>query len=314
MNRETSGALLILSFVFFSAVRDVYFSGVFRDFDFFTVVFISFFCTSLFFFALSLLRHRSELAIAAAKFRVVWWMNVTTAIAWILYFFAIKCIEPSVVNTLWAGAAPVILGVLSWLGFTISKPEPIRGLERGLHLGILASLVFLAWVTLSGLSGVEDVDFGLAVLGLAAIFLSSTSIVISVLISKHLHEIGVGAEAVVGLRFVLLAVVAGVVVVFGSKGPDGGAFAAAIGLIPAAAGLLILPIYLFQKGMVHTTPITAETIGTLGPILIFLLQLTDTEIGFSFYSLGGIVAYTVFSVSAVVFRGFVVHQREASPT
>ncbi len=74
-------------------------------------------------------------------------------------------------------------------------------------------------------------------------------------------------------------------------------------LILATVILLIIPIYVFQKGVQMTSVMTAETIVALGPGFIFLLQLTDSRIDFSIYSLIGVGFYTLCAIGAVVTRG-----------
>lgn len=251
----------------------------------------------------SLYKHKDDLRLAFKNISLLFWMNVTTALAWICYFFALRYLEPSLVNTIWAGLAPLVLSVLS-LKFSLFDPKPIRSLERLFHIGIFIALLTLAWAILTNRTGVGGVARDDRIMGLIATIVSSISITVSVLLSKRMNVIGIGAEAIVGVRFVLTAIVAGLLVLLVDFDKNVSLSGNSLFyLMLATVFLLIIPIYVFQKGVQMTSVLTAETIVALGPGLIFLLQLLDSRIDFSKYSLIGVGLYTLCGVGAVVSRG-----------
>ncbi len=168
------GNILILAFVLFSAFRVIYFEAVFQKFNFFTIVFVCFTLASLSFFGYSLYKYKGDLRLVFKNISLLFWMNVTTAIAWICYFFALRYLEPSLVNTIWAGIAPLILSVLS-LKYSLFDSKPISSLERLFHIGIFSSLLNLEWAILTNRTGVGGVEMNDHILGLIATVVSSIS-------------------------------------------------------------------------------------------------------------------------------------------
>jgi hypothetical protein len=52
-------------------------------------------------------------------------MNVTTALAWTCYFFGLKHLEPSIVNTVHSGMAPLTVIGLAAVGIRITKQDVV---------------------------------------------------------------------------------------------------------------------------------------------------------------------------------------------
>src|SRR5262245_1292570 len=93
------GPLLISAFCVSQALRDVYFGSVFQQVDFFAVVLIAFLLSTLIFGAIVAVRTPAELARLRGQLPAVLAVNVTTAVAWSCYFFALTQLEPAIVNT-----------------------------------------------------------------------------------------------------------------------------------------------------------------------------------------------------------------------
>ena len=122
---------------------------------------------SLVFVPIALLRDPGGPAALLRRPLALFWINATTALAWLSYFFALRTIEPALVQVLFYGIGPLSVG---WVDGLV--PGSIRTRlslsERGLHLGLLASLVVAAGVVLAGLSGLGSQPARQSVSGLTS--------------------------------------------------------------------------------------------------------------------------------------------------
>ena len=94
----------------------------------------------------------------------------------------------------------------------LAKTDHVGWSEYFGYAGIALSLVALAWVVLSGRSGLAGASETTALLGLAALLVSGASITVSLLYCKRLHDHGVNAEVVTSVRYGLLILIAAGVV------------------------------------------------------------------------------------------------------
>ena len=114
--RQYLGPALIGGFVLSQALRDVYLAQVFRSVDVFATILATFPLMALVFGGIALWRDRAGLARLRSFGGLVLAMNVTTALAWTSYFFALKFVQPSVLNALHSGFGPLTVVVLGARG------------------------------------------------------------------------------------------------------------------------------------------------------------------------------------------------------
>ena len=294
------GPALVLVFCVSQAFRDVYFGHVFQGVDFFAVILLAFLASTVLFTAIPLLRDRSAFGKLRGHGRTVLMTNVTTALAWSCYFFGLSHLEPSIVNTMHSGMGPLTVVALAAFGVRLAKTDHVGWWEYLGYAGIALSLVALAWVVLSGHSGLAAGSETTALLGLAALLVSGASITVSLLYCKRLHDHGVNAEVVTSVRYVLLILIAaGVVWHKGGLGGIGTVGEAAT-LTALATVLIVLPLYAFQVGIALTAPLTANVLRALGPVFVFALQQIDGRLTYSTPTLIGILAYSAAAIASNV--------------
>jgi drug/metabolite transporter (DMT)-like permease len=117
------GPFMVLIFCVSQAFRDVYFAGIFQGLDFFAVIVIAFGLSVLIFGFLTATRSPGDFIKLRKHARTAVAMNVTTALAWTCYFFGLKNLEPSIVNTVHSGMAPLTVIVLAAVGIRLTKEE-----------------------------------------------------------------------------------------------------------------------------------------------------------------------------------------------
>lgn len=301
-SREITGFFLSLAFAALAAGRDVYFGGLFQHLEPLLVALTAFALCSLVFVPIALLRDRGGLAALVRRPAPLVWMNATTALAWLSFFFALRAIEPALVQVLFYGIGPLSVGWVDGLVPGSIRTSLSRS-ERGLHLGLLASLIVAAAVVLGGLSGLGPQPAGVAAAGVALAVGGGVSISISTLLSRALNDTGLRPATVLALRFpgaLLLAAV------FAAASPTpllaGVTPGVLAGVALAALLLIVLPNYVNQVGVALASPVTVRAVLALGPVLVFALQLLEGRLSPSTATLGACMLYAVFAVAAAIAR------------
>jgi hypothetical protein len=297
------GPAMLMVFCLSQALRDVYFASVFQGVDFFAVIVAAFGLSGLGLGAAAAIRAPGEFARLRGRGGTVLAMNLTTALAWTSYFYALKHLEPAVVNTVHSGMAPLTVVVLGLFGVPLAQQGVVGRREGACSAGIALTLAALWWVVLSGHSGHAPGSVATDLLGLALLAVSGASITVSHLHSKRLHDAGVGAAAVTSVRYVLIVAVSLAVLAF--DGAPGVTASGEMLVIAFAAALLIgLPTYVFQVGVAHTAPLATQIIKALGPVWIFALQQVDGRLTYSTPTLLCILAYSTFVIASNLMHGW----------
>jgi len=298
------GPGLVLLFAVSQAFRDVYFAHVFQGIDVFAVVLLAFSISAVVFGAVALIRAPHEFSTMRAEWRAMLWMNATTALAWISYFYSLKHLQPSIVSTLHSGIGPLTVIALSGLGLHIAEPSRVRKAEYVCYAGLAGSLAFLWWVVLAGRSGLSTDDFALNLTALALLVVSGACITISLLLCKRLNERGVGSDSITAGRGVLIILVSLAAMLLGDVRTGIATVNEWVILAVATAVLIALPLYSLQLGIARTAPLTAHVIRSLGPVCVFALELVDGRIAYSPLTLLGVALYSAFAIAANLVRGW----------
>ena len=297
-NPEAVGLLLSLAFIVLASVRDVYLGGLFQQVSPLAVAVTAFSLCTLAFLAIALVRDRPGLVTLVRHRRRLGWVNATTALAWLSFFFALRAAEPALVQILFFGVGPLSM---TWIDrrVTAASPTPLAPVERRLRLGLTVSLGFAATVVVGGLSGLGAQPPGRAVLGVALALGGGLSIATSTLLCRTLNDAGVRPATLLSLRFPGAVVLAAALApmsgddVLGSLTP---------GVAVASLLLIVLPNYVNQIGVALASPVTVRAVLALGPVVVFALQLLDGRLSSSPATLTACGLYGLFAVAAAVAR------------
>ena len=292
MPKKNVGPIMVLLFCASQAFRDVYFANVFQGIDFFVIILLAFSMATLVFGTVTMLRKSDELSLMRAEIPAFIWMNVLTAVAWTSYFFSLKYLQPSIVNTLHSGAGPLTVVVLAAFGIHIARPSPMRHVEYLCYAGIALSLFFLWWVVLADRSGLQIKGPLVTLAGLVLPLVSGTAITISSLWAKRLNERGIGADAVTAGRYLLIVAMAFCVVVFGDR-PSGLSTATEFAIVLGATAILTWCRSTRCNSASMTAPLTAHTIRAT-PVMVFGMEFVDARVSYSGLTLTGIALYSSF--------------------
>jgi drug/metabolite transporter (DMT)-like permease len=296
---ETVGIVLLFFFIAAASLRDVFLNHVFSSLGPFQFALTAFSTATLCFLALLLIRAPEELLALRAVWREVIGVNLTSAVAWLSYFGALKRVEPSVVNTIFSGIAPLTVTLLAMFGLRTTAGNASRPAEHVAHAGLVAVLAFIVWVVLSGRAAPIRTPVPNVVLGLALAFISGIVITAETVIAKRMNEAGISARAVVAVRFVLITAIAASYVSLTEAGVPKHGLMSIASLIIAAVLFIVLPIYMVQVALARTSPMTTNAILALQPVAVFAAQSSMWDQPPSGYVIGAVGFYAVFAIAGV---------------
>jgi drug/metabolite transporter (DMT)-like permease len=117
------GPFMVLTFCLSQAFRDVYFANIFQGLDLFAVIAIAFGLSAIIFGFVTAIRSPGDFTKLREHIQTAAAMNVTTALAWTCYFFGLTYLEPSIVNTVHSGMAPLTVVALAAAGIRLTKKK-----------------------------------------------------------------------------------------------------------------------------------------------------------------------------------------------
>lgn len=304
MSSARLGLACLLIFALSQAVRDAFFANLFQSISFFIVLVLAFGGATLLFGGWVLVCRPREVRIFGSHRRMFAALNLTTAAAWIAYFFGLKNLEPAIVNTMYTGVGSLTILALGAAGVAMARPVATNSLERVAHTGVLVSLVAIAFVAVLGYSGFASQAPTMRLVAVVCVVMGGGFIAVSHMIAREFNNLGVGSNAIMGFRFlVTIGMALGAEVVLGQASMRP-AMSALPPLATAAIALIVIPSYFLQLGVARASPLTVNVFRSLGPVFVFAVQQLDGRIRFSGLTLVCIVAFVLFATISSIVRGW----------
>ena len=295
------GPLLVLAFTLSQSLRDVYFGVVFQGVDFFAILLLAFGALDDHFRRRGVAARAAGLCEAARpRPRRSLLANLTTALAWSCYFFALTHVDPSVVNTIHSAMGPLdgrrARLVRHPAGADAESLGWIENLELRRHRRVdRRAVVGGAVGPIRAWRSAVSRD---TVLGLALLIVSGVSITVSLLYCKRLQDAGIGADTVTAVRYIAIIALAGGVAFWngGLGGIDtiGQGVTALRGFDPADR---IAALCASRSASAASPRFSAQIIRALGPIFVFAIAQFD---GRMHYSMPVLICIVIYSVSVLV--------------
>lgn len=292
------GVLFVALFNLLGAFQEVYLGNLFQFLNPILVMVTTFLISGLFFLISELPRATELIALAKKNISTVFAVNISTAVSWVGFFYALRYLEPAIVSAMCFAIGPI----LSTLTSRFFRPQiAVLKIEAVAAVGTLLGILILVVSTLGGFSSLGTIENSKGAIGLSLSIFSALGIMGNTFFQKQLSESGFRTQQVMAVRFWFLIFLGAILAP--RDGIDQlyqGSFI--VQNLFIAGATVILPLYLLQRGIERLEPITISLILAAMPILTFFMQLFDTRLVPSFFSLAGITICLGFSVLGIVSR------------
>jgi drug/metabolite transporter (DMT)-like permease len=233
------------------------------------------------------------------------WLNLFTAVAWASFFAALRFLEAAVAESFIVAVDPL---ATIFFARALRRESPVSGSELAASWAMLVAAAFLGVSVWYGQSSVGVLSASDATFGIVCVLICGVANGGITVVSKRLADQGMTASQVMASRFFLLLVGCLVFVVAGA--PD------LTPLLDNLGGVLLIttfgmitPMFVLQKAIERTEPITIVLVGSIVPVVAFAFQQLDTRLQFSWPSFIGVAAIAVI-VTWGAYRGL--HARESA--
>ncbi len=295
MHTVTAGLICALLYVVMESAQFVYFGKLFQQLSPFLFGALVFGLIVLVFAGRTIIVAPQEFKRALALPRLLLAINLGAVVTFTCYLLSVRLLEPAITYTVSAGTMPLT----AWVLFKTGMREQGKLRNRAEATGILiifASIVFLAVITLGGLSGFVRGGWTAAAIGLLLTIADGVFFTLILVYSQRLSEAGIGAAAILGLRLPLYVLVtgalaAGTTQVLPPLAPL--TLAVLVGFL-----LIVPPLYLLQRAAAILSTLTLSAITTLGPLVILLLQWLEGRVAYSTATTIGLTLYMVGAATA----------------
>jgi len=301
LSPRTIGLLCLIFFAVSQGIRDALFGNLFQSISFLLIAALAFGGSVLGFSALALLRQPKSFAGLAVSPARLLMLNITTACAWLSFFFGLRYLEPAVVATLYNGMGPLTVLLVA---VCIQSTQTVRPsvLEWMCYFGATCSLAALTAVVLTDHSGLHEPERWLQITALVIVAIGGATITVSHMIARWFSDRGAGSDAITGTRF-LVAVCAAVVLNALLEGQTPSPSLTDLpGIAIGAFVLIASPSFMLQLGIARTSPLGVNVIRALGPVFVFAIQQFDGRLTLSVATLVCVICYAIFAIGAGVIR------------
>ena len=279
-------------YILLESAQSVFFGAVLQEMDSFQLGFWVFGITTVLLILGISVFDPVQIRLCARNLPGLVACNCSTAAGWIFYLFSIQLIEPAVAFTVSSAAMPVAAVGFSFFG--IGEPASLDTARKkvGFWL-IVAGILFLAGSTLMGFSGFVRGTQIAGIAGLACAALSGCAFALMLVHCKALNDNGLGPVSVFAFRFLAYVALSafGWLLHLDYKGlveTDDAAIAILIGLV-----IMAFPLFAMQKAISSISVLLLSAITALGPLVVFCMQIIEGRVGFSGFTLAGLLIYSL---------------------
>ncbi len=290
LTQGTQGLIWCMVFVILDSVQAVYFGSALQRQDAFLIGGLVFGISSVSCLLWALLCDRGQVTIALNNLQLLAGLSITTAGAWITYFYAIQFIEPAIAFTILCGLVPLITILAAKFNFPEANSARNR-MEATGNMIIFTSLIYLSVTTLSGWSGFVRGGVEIAIFGILAAVISGALFTFMLLYGQRLNTQGVKPVSQFGLRYPLYTMLAFIGYYMGMDAKPSSSTKEIFLVVLLGFILLAFPIYAVQKAVSLTTALTIGSLAATAPVIIFILQLIEGRVNYSSTTFTGLMIY-----------------------
>lgn len=301
MTKTTLGLIFAISFVLLESIQFVYFGGLFQQMNSFLFGALVFSLTIVVFVGWTARKSPQQLKSALAMPKTLLAVNLGAVVTFSAYMLSVQLIEPAITYTISSGCMPLTAYALYRFG--IREGEDMRNrFETAGNVLLFISIVFLALITVSGLSGFVRGSTADAFAGILFAAMDGIFFTLILVYSQRLNAGGVGPAAVLGIRLPLYVMVAAAAYQIAPDYPHPTLLSEPNIILYALAGFLLLvpPLYFLQKAASMLSTLSISALTALGPFVIFCLQLIEGRVAYSPLTMTGLGIYVCGAILAAV--------------
>lgn len=218
-------------------------------------------------------------------------LNLSSILAFMGFYYALKYIEPAIVSSLEMGLGPLFVLLIT---LSLSIERGVSKNEWIIALGTLIACIVLIVAIVKGQTGIAN-ENGM-ILGIIASVLCGLGAVLCTIFSKELSISGWSSSMILAHRFYGIIILSflftyDLVIKYLSENIVWILFVTFFGVT--------LPIYLLQKGIQYCEPFIVMMSICFVPVFTFFFQLFDPRIVWSNITLLGVLFLFVLGVASM---------------
>lgn len=290
---QLMGTSLLLISALLASANQVYYANRVQNVSPFVFMFISFLFTALFYIIISRMRKK-EIQIDKLIFKDLVKLNVSSILAFMGFYYALKFIEPAIVSALEMGVGPLFAIVLG--RFLYQKQENPNYWEWFIALGTFVASILLIWGVFTGKTGVQNVSFPLLVNGIVASILCGIGAVLSAIYSKKLSNANWNTRSILAHRFYGIIILSLILSIneFQQELLINWDWILIVTIFGVA-----LPLYFLQLGIKYCQPFFVMMSICFVPVFTFFFQLFDSRVLWSTHTFIGILLLLILGLLSI---------------
>lgn len=288
-NKYVVGVVALVLSAFLTGASQVYYGNRVQAIHPFLFTGISYFITTCYFQWFSLKKrfsyHWNKAILPLVK------LNLSSMLAFMGFYFALKYIEPAIVSSLEMGVGPLFVVLIA-----ILQRQPINIGNSIIAVATMLTTILLIYAVYTGQSAVKIHWDIYLLLGIIASITAGLGAVLCAIYSKQLSNIGWTSSMILSKRFygiVLLSLIFTYDLIFDYIADNIGWI-----LLITFSGVLI-PMYLLQKGIQYCATFVVMMSLSFIPVITFFLQMFDPRLQWSNLTLIGVILLLCLGILSV---------------
>lgn len=260
-----------------------------------TLLFYNFSITAFVFIVFVAPKSRVTTALSKKNFSSVVWVNMATIFAWMPVFYSLKYLDPAIVIGIIFGTIPIASIVI---GKLTQQENTIARLDLVFALLILSILGLMSYDVIHHATNATADPIALS---LALAFLAGCGTAWCVQRMKKLNSVGFSATQVMAVRFFGI-IIFSIIFLWVKHAPFLLSIKECGQVLTIVLLSAVLPLYLLQKGIEYTTPVTVSFILPLQPLITYVLQWWQGEFHLSFALFALIMSLSAIILVSAFFK------------
>jgi drug/metabolite transporter (DMT)-like permease len=279
-----------------------------QGFDPIKLLFYNFLFSAVFFNAFSISRIKRFIEKLKQYKYLVLKINLATAGAWMTTFYALKYEQPAIIVAIIFGFIPGFNLLMTMKKDGVNSVPTSDKIFAGLISSIVVAIICYAIMQSLPMSLSQQVE---VILAITFAIIAVISTILCMVYMKALSTAGFSANQVMAMRFFIIILISSIFVI-NSSIAFSITFVEFSKILFIAALSVIIPLFLFQKGVERTTPITISFIMPLQPIFTYLIQMSSLchQLSLTLFIL--IMMLTVLILMSAIFKSHATYRADRS--